>query len=39
MPHDSTQRKLFFCIKFVFLEHSTELLRILKHLFSNLRNE
>ena len=39
MPHDNTHRKLVFGIKFVFLEHSTELLRILNHLFSNLRNE
>ena len=39
MPHDSTHRKLAFGIKFVFLEQSANLLRILKHLFSNLHNE
>ena len=39
MSYDSTYRKLFFGIKFIFLEHSADLLRILKHLFSNLRNE
>ena len=39
MPHDRTYRNLVFGIKFVFLEHSADLLRILKHLFSNLRNE
>ena len=33
MPYDNTDRKLVFGIKFVFLEHSANLLGILKHLF------
>ena len=39
MSYDSTYRKLFFGIKFIFLEQSADLLRILKHSFYNLRNE
>ena len=39
MPHDRTYRNLVFGIKFIFLEQSADLLRILKHSFYNLRNE
>ena len=39
MPHDNSHCKLIFGIKFIFLEQSADLFRILKQLFSNLRNE
>ena len=39
MPHGSTHRKLIFDTKFIFLERSADLIRILKHLYSNLSNE
>ena len=38
MPYGSTHRKLIFDTKFIILEHSVDLLRILKHLYSNLGN-
>ena len=39
IPHDNAHYKVIFDIKFIFLEQSADLLRILKHLFSNLRHE
>ena len=39
MPQDNAHCKLIFDIKYIFLEQSADLLRILKHLFLNLRNE
>ena len=39
MAHDNAYCKLIFDIKYIFLEQSADLLRILKHIFLNLRNE
>ena len=39
MPHDNSHYKVIFDIKFIFLEQSADLLRILKYIFSNLRHE
>ena len=39
MRHDNAHYKVIFDIKFIFVDQSVDLLRILKHLFSNLRNK